>query len=97
MEGVDILMIGTNDLCAEMGIDGQFEHEKVKRAYARVIDACRKRGKAAGIGGLASKPKLMAEFVAMGARYVSSGADLSFILASGKARAQEIRDMPTGA
>ncbi len=97
VEGVDILMIGTNDLCAEMGIDGQFEHEKVKRAYARVIDACRKRGKAAGIGGLASKPKLMAEFVAMGARYVSSGADLSFILASGKARAQEIRDMPTGA
>ena len=93
VEGVDILMIGTNDLCAEMGIDGQFEHEKVKTAYARVIEACRKRGKAAGIGGLASKPKLMAEFVAAGARYVSSGADLSFILASGTARAKEIRDM----
>ncbi len=97
VDGVDILMIGTNDLCAEMGIDGQFEHEKVKAAYAHTIAACRKQGKAVGIGGLASKPALMAEFIAMGARYVSSGADLSFILASGRARAQEIRAMPTGA
>lgn len=93
VEGVDILMIGTNDLCAEMGIDGQFEHEKIKTAYHRVIAACRKHGKAAGIGGLASKPALMAELVAAGAQYISSGADLSFILASGTARAREIRAM----
>lgn len=96
VEGVDILMIGTNDLCAEMGIDGQFEHEKVKSAYARVIEAGRKHGKATGIGGLASRPKLMGEFVAAGAQYVSSGADLSFILASGAARAKEIREMKVG-
>lgn len=96
VEGVDIVMIGTNDLCAEMGIDGQFEHQKVKDAYARVIDACRKHGKAAGIGGLASKPKLIEEFVARGAHYVSSGADLSFILAAGTARAKEIRSMKVG-
>ena len=96
VEGVDILMIGTNDLCAEMGIDGQFEHERVKHAYAKVIEACRKRGKATGIGGLASKPKLMTEFVAAGAHYVSSGADLSFVLASGTARANEIRALPVG-
>ncbi len=97
VEGVDIVMIGTNDLCAEMGIDGQFEHQKVKDAYARVIDACRKHGKAAGIGGLASKPKLIAEFVAAGAHYVSSGADLSFILAAGTARLKEVREMKVGA
>ena len=96
-EGVDIVMIGTNDLCAEMGIDGQFEHQKVKDAYARVIDACRSRGKAAGIGGLASKPKLIEEFVARGAQYVSSGADLSFVLASGAARCKEVRGFKVGA
>lgn len=97
VEGVDIVMIGTNDLCAEMGIDGQFEHQKVKDAYARVIDACRKHGKAAGVGGLASRPKLIAEFVERGALYVSSGADLSFILASGTARLKEVRAMRPGA
>lgn len=97
VEGVDILMIGTNDLCADMGIDGQFEHENVKCAYAKTIEACRKHGKTTGIGGLASKPKLIADLVAQGTRYVSSGADLSFILAAGTARAAEVRAMPTAA
>ena len=96
VEGVDIVMIGSNDLCADMGIDGQFEHQKVKDAYARLIDACQKHGKAAGIGGLASKPKLIEEFVQRGARYVSSGADLSFILAAGAARAKEVRAIKLG-
>ncbi len=91
VEGVDIVMIGTNDLCADMGIDGQFEHQKVRDAYARVIEACRKHGKATGVGGLASKPKLIEELVLAGARYVSSGADLSFILSAGAARAKEVR------
>ncbi|MEO9188558.1 MAG: GMC family oxidoreductase N-terminal domain-containing protein [Acetobacteraceae bacterium] len=50
--------------------------------------------KPASIGGLASEPQLIAEFVAQGARYVSSGADLSFILAAGTARAKEVRAMP---
>ncbi|CAN5491431.1 aldolase/citrate lyase family protein [soil metagenome] len=95
VEGVDIVMIGTNDLCAEMGIDGQFEHEKVAAAYTRTIEACRRHGKAAGIGGLAGKPDLLRKFIAEGARYVSSGADLSFILQAGKARASEVRAMPT--
>jgi 4-hydroxy-2-oxoheptanedioate aldolase len=91
VEGVDIIMIGTNDLCADMGIDGQFEHRKVKDAYLRVIEACRRHGKATGVGGLASRPKLIEEFVRAGARYVSSGADLSFILSAGAARAKEVR------
>lgn len=95
VEGVDIVMIGTNDLCAELGIDGQFEHEKVAQAYARTIAACRRHGKTAGIGGLASKPRLIQKFISQGARYVSSGADLSFVLSAGKARAEEIRAMST--
>lgn len=96
VEGVDIVMIGTNDLCAEMGIDGQFEHQKVKDAYRRVIDACRRHGKAAGIGGLASRPRLIEEFVSAGAQYVSSGADLSFVLSAGAARLREVRGFRVG-
>lgn len=91
VDGVDILLVGTNDLCADLGIDGQFEHALVKDAYHRVIAACQKHGKAAGVGGLASRPKLMEEFVRAGARYVSSGSDLSFLLAGAKDRADTIR------
>ena len=43
---------------------------------------CRKYGKHAGVGGLSSQPKLTADFVKMGARYVSTGTDLGFLLAA---------------
>ena len=35
-EGVDMLLIGSNDLCAEMGITGQYDHPRLKDAFARV-------------------------------------------------------------
>jgi 2-keto-3-deoxy-L-rhamnonate aldolase RhmA len=91
--GVDVLLIGTNDLCADLGIDGEFDNERVADAYRRVIAACERHGKWAGIGGLASRPDLMAKYVSEGARYVSSGADLSFILSAGKQRAKQIREL----
>ena len=40
--GADVLLIGTNDLAAEMGITGQFAHAKVEDAYSKVIAACRR-------------------------------------------------------
>ena len=45
VEGVDVLLIGTNDLCMEMGIPGQFDHPDVGAAYDKVIAACHKHGK----------------------------------------------------
>jgi 4-hydroxy-2-oxoheptanedioate aldolase len=93
VEGVDMVLIGTNDLLADMGLAGQFEHAKVREAYARTIAACRKHGKHVGVGGLSSRPVLVAEFVKMGARYVSTGTDLAFLLAEATQRAKQVRDI----
>jgi 4-hydroxy-2-oxoheptanedioate aldolase len=93
VEGVDLILVGTNDLIADMGIPGEYEHEKVRDAYARVIAACNKHGKFAGVGGLASRPQLVADFVAMGARYVSTGTDLSFLLGACTQRAKMVTDI----
>ena len=90
VEGVDMLMIGTNDLCAELGITGQYDHALVRDAYDRTISACRKQGKYAGVGGLASRPDLAAEFIRQGARYVSTGADLGFLLESATRQAAAV-------
>ena len=38
--GIDVLLVGTNDLCMEMGIPGEFNHNDVKEAYKKVIQAC---------------------------------------------------------
>ena len=94
VEGVDMVLIGVNDLLASLGLAGQFEHERVREAYARTIAAARKHGKHVGVGGLASRPKLVAEFVKMGARYVSTGTDLGFLLAEATKRAKEVQDLP---
>src|SRR6266581_4393064 len=93
VEGVDMVLIGTNDLLADMGLPGQYEHERVRDAYARTIAACHKHGKHVGVGGLATRPKLAAEFVNMGARYVSTGTDLAFLLAESTARAKQVHEI----
>jgi 2-keto-3-deoxy-L-rhamnonate aldolase RhmA len=91
VEGVDMVLIGTNDLTADMGIPGDYENPKVRDAYARTIAACRKHGKHTGVGGLGSQPKLTADFVKMGARYVSTGTDLGFLLAAATSNATQVR------
>ena len=91
--GIDMLLVGTNDLCNEMGITGQFDHANVRDAFTRTIAACRKHGKHVGIGGLASRPDLMTEYVRLGARYVSTGTDLAFLLTETARKAKFVRDI----
>jgi 4-hydroxy-2-oxoheptanedioate aldolase len=90
VEGVDMVMIGSNDLLADWGLAGQYDHPRLREAYATTIAACRKHGKHLGVGGLASRPDLAADFVRMGARYVSTGTDLGFLLAACTAKAKEV-------
>ncbi len=86
-----MLLIGSNDLCGELGISGQYDHPLLKAAFERTIAAAQKVGKHVGIGGLAGRDDLMAQFVQMGARYVSTGTDLSFLLSACTARAKFVR------
>jgi 2-keto-3-deoxy-L-rhamnonate aldolase RhmA len=93
VEGVDIVLIGLNDYLADCGLQGQYDHPQVCEVYARTIAACRRHGKHCGVGGLASRSDLIAEYVKMGARYVSTGTDLGFLLGTAAAKAKEIRDI----
>lgn len=82
VDGVDILLVGTNDLCGALGIPGQLDHPLVRDAYARCLEACRTHHKALGVGGLGSRPDQIKDLVALGARYVSTGNDLSFLISA---------------
>ena len=96
VNGVDVLFIGTNDLCVDLGMPGQFDDPQVDAAYRRVIAAARGHGKPAGIGGLATRPDLMARYVAMGARFISVGSDVSFMLTAARQAAETLRALPAG-
>jgi len=95
VEGVDMLFIGSNDLCSDFGIPGAFDDPRLTDAFARTIDAARKHGKHVGVGGLGGRPDLVARMVGMGARYVSIGADLTFLASAGKAAATLVHELAT--
>ena len=90
VRGIDALLIGTNDLCFEMGIPGQFNDPRVAEAYQRVIAACRKHGKFAGMGGMYT-PELLERHIAMGVQLVLSGSDFSLLMSAGRERASLVR------
>lgn len=90
-DGIDVILIGTNDLCADLGVHGQFDHAKVHAAYETVSRACRAHGKHLGIGGIRNDIPLITKFVRMGARYISAGTDIGFLAAYAKSQATELR------
>ena len=90
IEGVDVVLIGTNDLCMEMSIPGDYSNPKVKDAYVKVIEACKKYGKTPGMGGVYNE-ELMSEYIKMGMRFILSGSDLSFMMQSASQRSNKLR------
>lgn len=91
--GINSLLIGTNDLCAEMGIPGQFDHPDVRSAYARVIAACQENNIHPGMGGVYDL-QLMEEYIGMGMRFILSASDLSLMMIAGKQRVTALQNMP---
>ena len=90
VDGVDVLLIGTNDLVMELGFPGRVDHAEVARAYEQVIAACRKHGKWPGMGGVYAE-ELMARYIALGMRMILSGNDLGMMMAGATARAKFLR------
>src|SRR6202041_3250530 len=88
--GVDVLLIGTNDLCAEMGIHGDFGNERVAEAYRAMIAACRKHGKFPGMAGVYNEA-IMPRYIEMGARFILAGQDAAFMAAGAAQRTAFVR------
>ena len=95
VEGVDGLLVGTNDLCMEMGIPGQVSDPAVMQAQAKVIEACRKHGRFPGLGGV-YEPSLVERCVEMGMRFILCGNDLSMLMAGASAQSKYMRALKPG-
>jgi 4-hydroxy-2-oxoheptanedioate aldolase len=90
--GIDVLLIGTNDLALELGIPGEMGHAKIRDAYAAVIAACKKGGKWPGMGGVYGED-LMRQYIGMGMRMILSGNDMSMMMAASTQRAKFLRGL----
>ena len=83
--GVDIILIGSNDLCTELGIPGDLRHEKIRAAYETAAAACNAHDKILGVGGVRGDHELTKSLVALGARFVIAGLDTGYLMAAAKA------------
>ena len=89
VDGVDMLLVGANDLSVELGIAGQMDDPRIHAAFLHVIDVCRKHGKAVGLGGIGGRPDLIRQYQQLGAGYVSTGNDISFLIGAAAQKRQQ--------
>jgi 2-keto-3-deoxy-L-rhamnonate aldolase RhmA len=94
VDGIDCLLIGSGDLTTDYGIPGQVDHPKLRAAYERVAEACKKHRRVLGVGGIRHNVKLQGELVRLGARFVIAGTDTNYVLAGAKADTSALRQIP---
>jgi 2-keto-3-deoxy-L-rhamnonate aldolase RhmA len=91
--GVDVLLVGANDLSMELGVPGELDHPKMIDALEQIVAACKASGIFPGLGGI-YQSALIERCVAMGFRMILTGSDLSLMLNAGKAKTAEVRALP---
>lgn len=80
VDGIDVLLIGSNDLCTEMGIPGELRHPRLRDAYVKVAQACKAHGKTLGVGGIRGDTELQHDLIKLGARFVIAGNDVGYLM-----------------
>ena len=90
--GVDSVLVGTNDLCTEMGIPGAVGDARIQEVMERVVAACRAHGKHPGLGGV-YEPPLMERYIRMGMRLILCGNDLTMMMAAAQERSGRMRSI----
>jgi 2-keto-3-deoxy-L-rhamnonate aldolase RhmA len=91
--GVDMLLIGSNDLCTEMGIPGQLRHPKLLEAYQTVAKACKNHNIAMGIGGIRGDTELQTQLIELGAKFLIAGNDTAYLAAAASKDATALREL----
>lgn len=88
-DGIDGAMIGPYDISGSLDIPGQIEHEKVKDAAKRVIDACARHSKACGTQVTDPNTKNVEEQFNAGYTFVVLASDI-FLLWKWSARMNDL-------
>jgi len=88
LAGVDIIAIGANDLCAELGIPGGFADRRLKECVAIAGEACKRHGKLLMVGGI-SDLAIGGELIELGASQLhltGFDTDMLFVAADQRSR-----------
>lgn len=89
--GIDLLLVGTQDLTADLGIPGAVDDAAVVAAYEQVAAAAAASGKRFGVAGV-TDPEVLARYVALGAVFVSAGSDVDLLRGAAAERVAQLRE-----
>jgi 2-keto-3-deoxy-L-rhamnonate aldolase RhmA len=88
--GIDSLLVGSSDLSMEMGIPGENGHPKIQEAVDKVVSACKKHGKWAGMGGAYSE-ELLQLYIGKGVKLLLAGNDLPMLTNAARTHQARVR------
>jgi len=89
--GIDVLLIGSNDLCTAMGIPGELKSPMLRAAYETAAKACKAHDKHLGVGGIRADIDYVSELVKLGARFVIAASDIQYLLKAARAEVAALR------
>ena len=96
VEGVDVVLIGTNDLSIELGIPGDFDHPRFIESVEKVAASVKKQGKVLGVAGIYNRPDILHSFIhEHGARFVVGHVDLPLVAAATTEVANQLQKLET--
>jgi 2-dehydro-3-deoxyglucarate aldolase/4-hydroxy-2-oxoheptanedioate aldolase len=77
IDGIDLALVGHQDLAQSLGVPGQYSHPLIREADARVRALCKQRGIATA--GAVNRPESTKQVVDSGAQFLLYGTDLVMI------------------
>jgi 2-keto-3-deoxy-L-rhamnonate aldolase RhmA len=83
VDGINVLLIGTNDLSMDLGLPGQLMHSDIQAGYRAVGAACAKHGKVFAMGGVYTAEGIET-YMKLGVRMILLGSDLGFLMAGAR-------------
>ncbi|KAI9164137.1 fungal specific transcription factor domain-containing [Paramyrothecium foliicola] len=96
VEGVDVLLVGSNDLTIDMGFGGQWDHQGYRSALEKISQACHRSGKIFGVAGVYDNAEIHDWMInKLGARFMLVQQDLSLIAKGGVSAVKAIPSVRT--
>ncbi len=89
VEGIDVGLIGPNDLSISLGVPDQLNSETVLKAIDRVVEAAKKRGKASGIH--IGSVEAIRKWRTKGMTVLACSTDINFQYSAAKSTLEEIK------
>lgn len=88
--GIDVAVVGNDDLSMGMGLPGQLDSPEYHAAVERIIDACRRHGVLPGIAG--GDPATICHWVQRGMRAIWYASDICLLWTAAQKQLSDLQD-----